>query len=319
MRKLNKVIVTSATTGAIHMPSMSPYLPITPEQIIADSLAAAEAGASIIHLHARDPATGLPVTDPELYFRYAREISDQSSAIINITTGQPSFEHVGNWPATLEARLAAPRALSPEICSFNMGPMNPGVWQLYDKYKDRFTHEWEEVFCLGSKDATIMNTGASMERFAKELGQERGVRFEYECFDIGHLYMLETIANLGWVAPPFFIQSVLGFPGGLGTDVSHIVHMRDTADRLFGNDYIWSVLAAGKDQIKSTTVSACMGGNVRVGLEDSLWYGKGQLAKSSGEQVARIVRILQELSLEIATPDEAREFLGTKGRSNTNY
>jgi uncharacterized protein (DUF849 family) len=170
-----------------------------------------------------------------------------------------------------------------------------------------------------SKDVTIMNTGLSMERFAKELGEERGVRFEYECFDIGHLYMLETIANLGWVKPPFFIQSIFGFPGGLGTDAAHIVHMRDTADRLFGSDYIWSVLAAGKDQIRCTTVAATMGGNVRVGLEDSLWYGKGQLAKGSADQVRRITTILRELSLEVATPAETREMLGTKGRANTKY
>jgi uncharacterized protein (DUF849 family) len=195
--------------------------------------------------------------------------------------------------------------------------MNPGIWMLADKLE--FKYEWEEFLCLGSKDATIMNTGSSMERFAKELGQERGIKFEYECFDIGHLYTLETIANLGWIEPPFFIQSVFGFPGGLGTDPSHVAHARDTADRLFGKDYIWSVLAAGKEQMRCTTMAACLGGNVRVGLEDSLWRGKGELAKNSGEQVQRIVTILKELSLEIASPDEAREYLGTKGRANSNY
>ncbi|NIB42460.1 3-keto-5-aminohexanoate cleavage protein [Pseudomaricurvus alkylphenolicus] len=317
MKKTNKVIVTSATTGAMHLPCMSPYLPVTPDEIVADSLSAAREGASIIHLHARDPEHGFPVTDPSVYKMYIERIVDESDAIINITTGQPNIEALGNWPATLEARLDAPKALSPEICSFNMGPMNPGIWMLKDKLN--YQHDWERMMTEGSKDATIMNTGASMERFAKELGQERGIRFEYECFDIGHLYMLDTLANLGWIEPPFFIQSIFGFPGGLGTDASHIVHMRETADRLFGDDYIWSVLAAGKDQMKCTTMSAIMGGNVRVGLEDSLWYGKGQLAKNSGEQVKRIVSILKELSLEIATPDEAREILGTKGRANTNY
>jgi uncharacterized protein (DUF849 family) len=317
MRKLNKVIVTSATTGAIHLPCQSPHLPITPEQIIEDSLEAVRQGASIIHLHARDPETGMPTTDPEVYKMYCSEIADRSGAIINITTGQPSFEALGDWPKTLEARLAAPSELSPEICSFNMGPMNPGLWMLADRLN--FKEDWEEYFAYGSKDATIMNTGASMERFAKELGQERGIRFEYECFDIGHLYTLASLADLGWVEPPFFIQSVFGFPGGLGTDPAHVVHARDTADRLFGHDYVWSVLAAGKDQLKCTTMSACMGGNVRVGLEDSLWRRKGELAKNSGEQVKSIVTILDMLSLEIATPEETREFLGTKGRENTNY
>ncbi len=317
MKKLDKVIVTSATTGAIHLPCMSPYLPVTPEQIINDSVAAAEAGASIIHLHARDPDTGMPSTDPELYKAYCSEIADRSGAIINITTGQPSFDTIGDWPATLEARLAGPCAMSPEITSFNMGPMNPGTWMLADRLK--FQHEWEEIMCWGSMDTTIMNTGASMERFAKELGQERGVKFEFECFDIGHLYMLETIANLGWVEPPFFIQSIFGFPGGLGTDPAHVAHARDTADRLFGDDYIWSVLAAGKDQLRCTTMSACMGGNVRVGLEDSLWKRKGELAKSSAEQVESMVTILDMLSLEVATPEETRQYLGTKGRENANY
>jgi len=319
MKKANKVIVTSATTGAMHLPCMSPYLPITPEQIINDSIGAVEAGASIIHLHARNPADGMPITDPAMYREYATEISDKTNAIINITTGQPDFSAT-TWPEQLESRLNAPKVLSPEVCSFNMGPMNPGTWMMANKLQEVLTPGgWEEVMMHFSKDVTIQNTGQSMERFAKELGQERGVRFEYECFDIGHLYMLSAIADMGWIKPPFFIQSIFGFPGGLGTDLSHVMHMKDTADRLFGDDYYWSVLAAGKDQIKVCTQSALLGGNVRVGLEDSLWYGKGQLAKSSGEQVGRIVRIMNELGLEVATPDEARDILETKGRAETNY
>jgi uncharacterized protein (DUF849 family) len=327
MRKTNKVIITSATTGAMHMPVMSPHLPITPDQIVADSVAAAEAGAAIVHLHARDPETGCPVTDPAVYGQYLPRIKQLSDVIINITTGQPairrkadgSFDVKTQWHDVLEERLAAPRQFEPEITSFNMGPMNAANWMLGLKYDFNKLSDWEKLFVMGTKDLTMQNTFASMERIAKELGQERGVVFEYECFDIGHLYSLKMLETMGWVKPPYFIQSVFGFLGGIGTNPKHVFHFKETADELFGDDYIWSCLAAGKAQIPMITQGALLGSSVRVGLEDSLWYGKGQLAKSSAEQVGRIRRILEELGLEIATPDEARAILGTKGADNVNF
>lgn len=328
MRQLDKIIITSATTGAMHMPAMSPYLPITPEDVVEDSVAAAEAGASIVHLHARDPQTGCPVTDPDVYGLYLEGIKARSDVIINLTTGQPAIRRnpqtdqlvfKTTWNEMLEERLAAPKQFSPEITSFNMGPLNVANWTLADRYQDADLRDWEKTFFSQTRDATMLNTYASMERFAQELGEERGVTFEYECFDVGHLYTLKTIADRGWVKPPFFIQSVFGFLGGLGAHPKHVQHFKETADMLFGDNYVWSLLAAGKDQIRLTTLTAVMGGNVRVGLEDSLWYGKGKLAKSSAEQVGRIRRILDELELEVATPDEARAMLGTKGKDKVNF
>jgi uncharacterized protein (DUF849 family) len=328
MKKTPKVIITSATTGAMHMPCMSPYLPLTPDQVVEDSVAAAGAGAAIIHLHARDPETGCPVTDPAVYGMYLPRIKAQTDAIINLTTGQPAIRRDPNsgqlvprltWPEILEERLAAPKEFAPEITSFNMGPMNAANWILGERYSPDQLRDWEKMFINVTRDVTMMNTYASMEKIAKELGQDRGVKFEFECFDIGHLYTLKILADRGVVKPPYFIQSVFGFVGGIGTDPRHVLHFKETADLLFGDDYYWSVLAAGKDQIRLTTLSAIMGGNVRVGMEDSLWYGKGVQAKSSAEQVGRIRRILAELSLEIATPDEARAILGTKGADKVNF
>lgn len=328
MRKTSKVIITSATTGAMHMPVMSPYLPLTPDQIVEDSVAAAKAGASIIHLHARDPENGCPVTDPAVYGLYLPRIKEQCDAIINLTTGQPAIrrDHATGqmvvkqtWAEVIEERLAAPKEFSPEITSFNMGPMNAANWMLGERYDPAQLRDWEKLFISSTRDMTMANTFASMEKIAKELAHDRGVVFEYECFDIGHLYTLRLLADRGIVKPPFFIQSVFGFLGGLAAHPRHVQHFRDTADMLFGDDYYWSVLAAGKEQIRITTLSAVMGGNVRVGLEDSLWYGRGQLAKSSAEQVGRIRRILEELGLEIATPDEARAILGTKGQDKVNF
>ncbi|MFA6310135.1 MAG: 3-keto-5-aminohexanoate cleavage protein [Sterolibacterium sp.] len=328
MKKLPKVIITSATTGAMHMPCMSPYLPLTPDQIVADSVAAAEAGAAIVHLHARDPENGCPVTDPAVYAQYLPRIKQQSNVIINLTTGQPAIRRdpaTGQmvpkmtWPEQLVERLAAPKEFSPEITSFNMGPMNGAQWMLADRFDPDELRDWEKLFLHVTKDVTLTNTWASMETFIQELGRDRGVVFEYECFDIGHLYALKVMADRGWVKPPYFIQSVFGFAGGIGPHPRHVMHFRDTADMLFGDDYIWSVLAAGKEQIRLTTMSAVMGGNVRVGLEDSLWYGKGRKATGSAEQVGRIRRIMEELDLEIATPDEARAMLGTKGADKVNF
>lgn len=328
MRKQDKIIITSATTGAMHMPFMSPHLPVTPDQIVADSVAAAEAGAAIVHLHARDPETGCPVTDPDVYGLYLGRIKQQSDVIINITTGQPAIRRNAQtgqldvktvWSEVIDERLAAPLRFAPEITSFNMGPMNAANWVMGARVDRDTLRDWEKMFIDATRDLTMQNTWASMERIARELGQERGVVFEYECFDIGHLYALKILWDLGHVKPPFFIQSVFGFLGGIGTDPKHVLHFKQTADDLFGDNYNWSLLAAGKEQTRLATQAAVLGGNVRVGLEDSLWYGKGQLAVSSAQQVGRIRRILEELGLQIATPEEARAILGTKGQDNVNF
>ena len=317
MRKAEKTIITCAITGAIHMPCMSPYLPITPAQIADEAVAAAEAGAAIIHLHARDPDTGMPTTDVEVYRQFLGPIKQRCNAIVNITTGQPSLEPTPE--GVFQARLAAPKEFAPEICSFNMGPMNVGVWSLKEKYQDRVKYDWERFFFDKTKGFTMINSFDTMERFARELGEERGVRFEYECFDIGHLYTLKFILDRGWVKPPLFIQSVYGFLGGLQCNPKHVLQMQQTADDLFGDDYHWSNLAAGHHQMRLVTMGAILGAHVRVGLEDSLWYGKSQLAVSNADQVRRIRRILEELSIEIATPDEARAMLGTKGAAKVNF
>lgn len=299
------------------MPCMTPYLPITPSQIVDEAVAAAEAGAAIIHLHARDPQTGMPTTDVEVYRQFLPRIKERCDAIINITTGQPSLEPTPE--GVFQARLAAPREFAPEICSFNMGPMNVGIWALYERYRDRLQHDWERQFFEKSKGITVINSFESMERFARVLGEERGVRFEFECFDIGHLHTLKFILDRGWVKPPLFIQSVYGFLGGLGADPKHVVQMQQTADDLFGESYYWSNLAAGRNQMPLVTMGAILGAHVRVGIEDSMWYGKGQPAKSNAQQVQRIRRILEELSLEIATPAEARAMLQTKGADKVNF
>ena len=320
MIRRDKVIITCAITGAAHTPSMSPYLPITPEQIADQAVAAAEAGAAMVHLHAREPEEGFPTTDPEVYRQFLGSIKERCDAIINITTGQPDRQAVEqpDADALFQRRLLAPKEFSPEVCSFNLGPMIPGVWATVPRFAGKFKYSWEQPFLEATRRITMTNTYEGMEQIARELGEERGVKFEFEAFDIGELHTLRFIADQGWVKPPFLIQSVMGFPGGLSASPAHILHMKQTADELFGDDYHWSCLAAGKDQIRAVTTAALLGGHVRVGLEDSLWYGKGELAKSNADQVRRIRRILEELSLEIATPDEAREMLQTKGADNTN-
>lgn len=311
MKKANKVIITCAVTGGIHTPSMSPHLPITPDEIVEQSLAAAEAGAAIIHLHARNPETGFPAPDPDIYGQFLPRIKAGCDAIINITTGSgPNF--------SFEDRLAAAMRFEPEITSFNMGPLNVGLFPLLNKYKD-FAHDWEEKFLAGSRGASITNTFENMETVARLLGEERGVRFEFECFDFGHLHTLHFLLQEGIVRPPLFIQSVYGLLGGIQADFEHVLYMKETADRLFGDQYYWSNLGAGKHQTRIITMGAIMGANVRVGLEDSLWDGKGQLALSNADQVRRIRRILEDLSLEIATPDEARAILQTKGAHNVKF
>jgi uncharacterized protein (DUF849 family) len=310
-------IITCAVTGSTLTPSMSPYLPVTAAEMIEQSVDAAKAGAAMLHLHARQPDDGRPTNDPAVWKTFIPAIREQCDAIINITTGQPSLAPTPE--EVFQARLAAPKEFAPEICSFNMGPTNVGIWALYDRYRDRIQHDWERFYFENTKGITQINNFDWMERFARILGEERGVRFEFECFDIGHLHTLKFILDRGWVKPPLFIQSVYGFLGGLGANPKHVLQMQQTAEDLFGDQYCWSNLAAGKAQMPLVTMGAILGGHVRVGMEDSMWYGKGEPAKSNVQQVQRIRRILEELSIEIATPAEARAILQTKGADKVNF
>jgi uncharacterized protein (DUF849 family) len=309
--KREKVIVTCAVTGSVHTPTMSPYLPITPDEIARDAIAAAEAGASILHLHARDPKDGRPTPSPAVFMQFLPRIKQSCDAVINITTG-------GGHGMTLEERTAAAFSAKPELASFNMGSMNFGLYPILEKMT-KFKYEWERVHLENTRDFIFRNTFKDMERLLKELGEGCGTRFEFECYDIGHLYSLAHFVDRGLVTPPFFVQTIFGILGGIGADTENLVHMKRIADKLFGEDYHWSVLAAGRHQMSFVTQSAIMGGHVRVGLEDSLYLGKGQLAKSNAEQVAKIRRIVEELSLDVATPTEARAMLKLKGGDNVAF
>jgi uncharacterized protein (DUF849 family) len=303
MRKAAKVIISCAVTGSIHTPSMSPYLPITAEEIADQSVEAAEAGAAVIHLHARDPSDGRPSADPNLFMQFLPRIKQRSDAIVNITTGHgPGM--------TVEQRLAAAALAKPELASLNMGSFNAGVMPIRDKASYR--HSWELPYLSGFEDGIGANSFATIKRFITAL-DANGTRFEFECYDIGHLYAIAHFAREGLIKPPFFIQCIFGVMGGIGADPANLIYMINTADGLFGQDYYLSVLAAGKHQMRFVTMSAITGGNVRVGLEDSLFIGKGQLAHSNAEQVAKIRLILEALSFEIASPDEARQMLDLKG------
>jgi uncharacterized protein (DUF849 family) len=306
----SKVIVTCAITGSVHTPSMTPHLPITPTQIATSAVEAAAAGAAILHLHVRDPKDGRPSADPALYLECLEQIKGRTEAVINITTG-------GSQDMTVEDRLKAPVVLSPEMASLNLGTMNFALFPIVEKTKS-FKHEWEPKFLEGTRSGFFRNTFADIERILGQLGAG-GTKFEFECYDIGHLYTLAHFADRGIVKPPFFVQSVFGILGGIGADPENVLHSKRIADKLFGNDYRWSVLAAGRHQMPLVTLSAINGGNVRVGLEDSIYIGKGQLARSNAEQVMKIVAILQELGLAIATPEEAREMLRLKGASNVSF
>ena len=302
-----KVIITCAVTGGIHTPTMSDALPFTPDDIAAQSIAAAEAGASILHLHARDPKDGRPTPDPAVFMQFLPRIKQATDAVINVTTG-------GGLNMTVEQRLAAPLVAKPEMCSLNMGSMNFGIYPLADRYSS-WKYEWEEPYLRGTDDFIFRNTFRDIERILKLLGEEHGTKFEHECYDVGHLYNLAHFIDEGLIKGPLFIQSIYGILGGLGPDPENLVTMRTTADRLFGRqNYRFSILGAGRHQMSLLTMGAVMGGNVRVGLEDSLYLGKGEMAVSCAEQVRKIRRILEELSLDIATPDEARAMLGLKGR-----
>ena len=310
MKKTGKAIITCAVTGSIHTPTMSEFLPVTPDQIAAEAVAAAEAGAAMLHLHARNPGDGRPDQSPNLFGQFLPQIKEQCDAILNITTG-------GGLGMSLDQRLAAAKWAKPEIASMNMGSVNFNISGIAEKIS-HFKHEWERPYLEMTKDFILSNTFAQIERGMRELGDE-GTRFEFECYEIGHLYNLAHFVDRGLAKPPFFIQGVFGILGGLGADPENLMHMKATADRLFGADYIFSVLAAGRHQISFVTLSALLGGSARVGLEDSLYIGKGQLATSNADQVAKIKRILSELSIETATPEEARVMLDTKGANNVGF
>ena len=309
-RPHDKVIISCAVTGSVHTPTMSPHLAITPDQIAEQAIAAAEAGAAILHLHARDPRDGRPTADPAVYDQFVPRIRAATDAVINITTG-------GSTRMTLDERLAYPLRAKPEMCSLNMGSMNFTIHPVARKI-ETWLHDWEKPYVEGMEDLIFRNTFRDIRHILRVLGDDCGTRFEFECYDVGHLYTLAHFVDEGLVRGPLFIQSIFGILGGLGADPENLVTMRSTADRLFGRDgYRLSVLGAGRHQMPLLTMGAVMGGNVRVGLEDSLYLGKGELARSCADQVRKIRRILEELSLEIASPAEARAMLGLKGAHAT--
>lgn len=308
---MSKVIITCAVTGAIHTPTMSEHLPLTPDQIAEQAIGAARAGAAIVHLHARDPRDGRPTPDPEAFLQFVPRIKAETDAVVNITTG-------GGQNMTVQQRLEAALRLRPEMCSLNMGSMNFGLYPMLRRYGE-WKHEWEPEYLEKSRDFIFRNTFKDMETILELVGQGCGTRFEFECYDVGHLYSLAHLLDRGLVQPPLFVQTIFGILGGIGPEPDNLMHMRRTADHLFGKEYVWSILGAGRHQLGLATMGALMGGNVRVGLEDSLYLGKGQLARSNAEQVERIRTILEALSLEIATPAEAREILRLKGKENVAF
>ena len=310
MAKPRKVIITCAVTGAIHTPSMSPHLPITPEEIADAAIGAAEAGAAVVHLHARRPSDGLPDQDPKAFAPFLRVIKQRSNCIINITTG-------GAPTMSIEERLRPAHHFAPEVASLNMGSMNFGLYPMLNRFKE-FKHAWERPYLEGSRDRIFKNTFADIEHILTSCA-ENGTRFEVECYDIGHLYTLAHFAERGVIKPPFFVQSVFGILGGIGPHPEDVAHMKRTADRLFGSEYHWSVLGAGRNQLPIAAMAAAMGGNVRVGLEDSLWIGAGKLAESNAQQVTKARQIIEGLGLDIASSDEARDILELKGGDRVNF
>ncbi|MEQ1879955.1 MAG: 3-keto-5-aminohexanoate cleavage protein [Burkholderiales bacterium] len=306
----NKVIITCAVTGSIHTPSMSPHLPITPEEIAEAAIGAAKAGAAIVHLHAREPKDGRPTQDPKMFMQFLPKIKAGSNVVINLTTG-------GAPTMSIQDRLQPALQLKPEVASLNMGSMNFGLYEMIPRVK-QWKNDWEKPYLETSDDRIFKNSFRDIAYILQSCS-DNDTRFEIECYDIGHLYTAAHFLDRGLVKPPLFIQSVFGIRGGIGPHPEDVLHMRRTADRLFGDQYQWSVLGGGRNQMYIATQSAVMGGNVRVGLEDSLWIGKGQLAKTNADQVAKIRRILEELGLEVATPDDARAILKLKGPRNVNF
>jgi uncharacterized protein (DUF849 family) len=305
-----KVIITCAVTGSIHTPSMSPHLPVTANEIAEAAIGAAEAGAAIVHLHARDPSDGRPDQSPERFAPFLKIIKQRSDCVVNITTG-------GASTMTIEERLKPAALFKPEVASLNMGSMNFGLYPMLNRFQE-FRHAWERPYLEESKDRIFKNTFADIERILMTCA-DNGTRFEIECYDIGHLYTLAHFVDRGLVKPPFFVQSVFGILGGIGPHPEDVMHMRRTADRLFGSDYHWSVLGAGRNQFVTAAQAVALGGNIRVGLEDSLWMGAGKLARSNAEQVTRARQIVEDLGLEVATPGEARATLGLKGGDRVEF
>ncbi len=310
MAKARKTIITCAVTGAIHTPSMSEYLPVSAAQIADAAIGAAQAGAAIIHLHARDPQDGRPDQTPEAFEPFLRVIKQRSDCVVNITTG-------GAPTMTIQERIRPAATWKPEVASLNMGTMNFGLFPMLARFEGQLKHQWEQDY-LSNRDIVFRNTFGDIEHILTTLGAN-GTRFEFECYDSAHLYNLKHFFDAGLVKGPLFIQTVFGLMGGIGAHPEDVLHMKRTADRLFGDNYRWSVLGAGKNQMAIAAMAAAMGGHVRVGLEDSLWNGPGQLAKSNAEQVTRARQIIEGLGLEIATPDEAREILALKGAQDVAF
>jgi len=308
---MSKTIISCAITGAVHTPTMSAHLPITPEEITRQSVEAANAGAAIIHLHARNPTDGRPSPSADVYMQFLPEIARQTEAVINITTG-------GSVAMTLEERLEGALRASPEMASLNVGSFNFAMFKMAEKQRE-WKHEWEQPYLRATEDGIFRNTFKDIKYILQTIGEGHGTKFEFECYDVGHLYNLAHFVDQGLVKPPFLVQTIFGVMGGIGAEAENVLVMKQTADRLFGRDYVWSLFAAGKNQMPFATMGAVMGANVRVGLEDSLYLERGRLAISNAEQVTKIRRILNELGLEVASPDEARDILGLKGRSNVSF
>ncbi len=311
MRPPGKVILTCATSGSAHTPTMNTDIPVTPEEMIEDALAAAGAGAGVIHLHARDPEDGRPSADPGLFREYCAAIKERSDVVISITTGGASDQ-------TVEERLRVIKELKPELATCNLGTMNYGLFQMIPKYEGRWKYDWEEPYLESTRDTPFVSRFSDIEYMLKVLAAETGCRFEFEAYDVGHLYTLAFYADQGLVPTPIFMQFVIGTLGGIGPDVENVFHMKEAAVRLFGNDIEWGVLGGGRAQFDLVTAAATMGGNVRVGLEDSIYLRKGKLATNT-EQVEKIVRILDELSREPMSAAETRETLGLKGLDQVNF
>ncbi len=305
------VIITCAVTGGIHTPTMSPYLPITPEEIANAAIGAADAGASVVHLHARRPENGRPDYRPETFMQFLPVIKERCDVVVNISTG-------GGLGMSIEERLAAALHASPEMASLNMGSLNFGLFPMAGKHTE-WRHEWEPEFLEMTRDFIFPNTFITIEYALQALGQTHGTRFEFECYDLGHLYNLAHFVDAGRIEPPFFIQLIYGILGGAGADLDNLMHMHTIARKLFGDDYEWSVLAAGRHQMPFATQAAILGGNLRVGLEDSLYIAKGELARSNADQVHKIRRIIEELGLTVATPGETRRRLALKGADRVSF
>lgn len=308
----NKVVITCAITGATHTPTMSPYLPVTPDAIIEQAIDAAKAGAAVLHLHARDPETHRPTPDLDIWLHILRSIRAETDAVLNMTTGGSTFMSISD-------RLLAPSSASPELCSCNMGSMNFGTYTMIEKYRGKFIEDWEEGYLEASRDAIFRNTFKDIETILDVMGKG-GTRFEFECYDVGHLYNLAHMLDRGLVQTPMFLQLIVGTLGGIGPGPENLMFMKETADRLFGaGTYQWSVLAGGRHQLNMATMAATMGGNVRVGLEDSLYAGPGKMAESNAEQVGMIRNVIEGLKKTVATPEDARRMLGLKGADKVAF